>query len=67
MLLEIRVSRTLEGGVGKAHKMSGIEVGGGGGRIGVNYVTGMGGAGFNTGSNIGRWDLVNLLLVGVNT
>ena len=54
MLLEIRVSRTLEGGVGKAHKMSGIEVGGGGERIGVNYVTGMGRAGFNTGSNIGR-------------
>ena len=55
MLLEIRVSRTLEGGVGKAHKMSGIEVGGGGGeRLGVNYVTGMGRAGFNTGSNIGR-------------
>ena len=54
MLLEIRVSRTLEGGGGKAHKMSGIEVGGWGERIGVNYVTGMGRAGFNTGSNIGR-------------
>ena len=33
--------------------MSGIE-GGGGETIGVNYVTGMGRAGFNTGSNIGR-------------
>ena len=46
----------LGGGGGKAHKMSGIEGTGGGGeeRIGVNYVTGMGRAGFNTGSNIGR-------------
>ena len=45
----------LGGGGGKAHKMSGIEGGRGGEeRIGVNYVTGMGRAGFNTGSNIGR-------------
>ena len=47
--------------------MSGIEGGRGGERIGVNYVTGMGRTGFNTGSDIGRRDVVNLLLVGVNT
>ena len=35
-----RTSRTLGGGGGKAHKMSGIE---GGERIGVNYVNGEGG------------------------
>ena len=56
MLLKIRVSQNLVnlgGGWGKTHKMSGIE-GGGEERIGVNYVTGMARAGFNTGSNIGR-------------
>lgn len=44
----------LGGGGGKTHKMSGIEGWGAGETIGVNYVTGMGRAGFNTGSNIGR-------------
>ena len=47
-------SRALGGGGGKAHKMSGIEGEGEGERIGVNYVTGMGRTGFNTGSDIGR-------------
>ena len=57
MLLKIRVSQNLVnlgGEWGKTHKMSGIEGGGGEERIGVNYVTGMARAGFNTGSNIGR-------------
>ena len=51
----VETSRTLGGGGGKSHKMSGIEGGGGGGEtIGVNYLNGMGRAGFKTGSNIGR-------------
>ena len=57
-VLEIRVSQKLAKLREEAHRMSGRE------RIGVNCVAWR--AGFNTGSNIGRWDVVNLLLVGVN-
>ena len=55
---EIRVSQNLAQLGGEAH--------GSGERIGVNCVAWKLRAGFNTGFNIERWDVVNLLLVGVN-
>ena len=48
---------------GEAHKMSGM---GGGEKWSKLCNSELGRAGFNTGSNIGMWDILDLLLVGVN-
>ena len=57
-LLEIRVSQNFARGEG--HKMSEMKEG-----RELEKVVLLGRAGFNAGSNIGGWDVVNLVLVGV--
>ena len=58
--LEIRVSQNLLGG-GRPIECQGWKRG-----RELKEIVKLGRAGFNTGSNIGRWDLINLYLVGVN-